>query len=309
MPKSPVLRLKTSAFKGELYAISLTLIDAWFPILALYCVTALGAIHTYFYSLVIASSLLGLLLWLQRKTAELTHRTAWFNLFMVSLTITSLYTLVFLALQYTTPNHVALILFLQVLFAYLFFGRQPEERLPSIHKWGVILMSIGAIIILFPQDFHINFGDLLVLLAAIIAPFANLYQKRARQQVGSLTILFVRSLVALPFLYLLAALLEPSPSWQAIQQQALWLLLIGALAFVLGKIWWIEAIRLLPITKVNALYAFAPALTLLLSYWLLDEIPTTAQVLGAIPIVLGSLFLTRPTSAKMKPSAKKEEYT
>ncbi|GAB6033803.1 DMT family transporter [Galenea microaerophila] len=306
MPKVPVLQLKNST-KGELYAISLTFIDAWFPILALYCVTALGAIHTYFYSLVIAATLLGLLLWQQGKVTELKLRKAWWNLFMVSLTITSLYILVFLALRTTSPNHVALILFLQVLFAYLFFGRQPEEQLSSMHKWGVMLMSLGAVIILFPEDLQINKGDLWVLMAALIAPFANLYQKRARQQVSSLTILFVRSAIALPFLYLLATLLEPTPSWHAIQQQGIWLLLIGGLAFVVGKVWWIEAIRLLPITKVNALYAFAPALTLLLSYWLLGTPPTHSQILGAVPIILGSLLLTRQASAKIRLSANQTE--
>ena len=293
--------------KGELYAISLTLIDGWFPILALLSVQALGAIYTYFYSLTIAAMLLFFLLWQRKQLSELKRSAAYFNLFMVSLTITSLYILVFLSLKFTTPNHVALILFLQVLFAYLFFGRRQEEQLNRVHLVGVILMTLGAVIVLFPKDFHLNIGDGLVLLASLIAPLANHYQKQARKQVSPMSILFVRSLLALPFLYLLAVWLEPQPTLQLLWQQLPWLFLIGALAFVVGKILWIEAIHLLPITKVNALYAFAPIFTMLLSYWLLNQPPTLNQVLGALPILLGSYFITRPQTAKMPISTPNKE--
>ncbi|MDX1795569.1 MAG: DMT family transporter [Hydrogenovibrio sp.] len=283
--------------KGELFAVTLTLIEAWFPIFAFFTVTALGGLHAYFYSLSVAAMFLGGWWVLRRKVHEVRDRQAYFPLAMTGLLITSVFALVFTALQYTSPNNVALILFLQVLFSYLFLGRKQGERLSVLHTLGVILMTLGAVLVLFPEHFVLRLGDLLVLLAAMLAPIGNLYQKQARQSVSSETILLVRTLLALPFLYALARLFEPSPSWGQIEQQAIWLLLTGLLVFTVSKIFWVEALHRLPITKVNALYAISPLLTIALSYWLLDDLPTPSQMAGVIPILLGGILLTRRAKA------------
>lgn len=282
-----------SQLKGEAYTLLLSIIEAHFPIFAFFTVVALGALHAYFYSLIVAAILLVTWFLIRGKLSELKRTDAYKNLALTSLFITSLFSLIFLALQTTSPSHVAIILFLQVLFSYLFLGRKPGETLSKGHLMGVMLMTLGAIIILFPNKFTLNLGDGLALLAAIIAPFANLYQKRARASVSSETILMVRTLIALPFIYLLALYFEPVPSWQMIQSQWLWLVLTGGLVFFVSKMLWVEALHLLPITKVNALYAFSPLLTLLLAYWYLDEMPTWAQILGGVPIVIGSYFITQ----------------
>jgi drug/metabolite transporter (DMT)-like permease len=154
-------------------------------------------------------------------------------------------------------------------------------------------MTVGALLVLFPGEWAINKGDILVLLAAMIAPLANLYQKKARAQVSSETILLVRSVIALPFIYVLAVIFEPTPAWALIQQQWVWLGLTGFLVFFVGKLLWVEAIHLLPITKVNALFAFAPLMTLGLAYWVLNQIPTVSQLVGIMPILVGGYLITR----------------
>lgn len=279
--------------KGETYTLLLSIIEAHFPIFAFFTVAALGALHAYFYSLVVTAVFLVFWFVIRGRFVELKRTAAYKNLALTSLFITSLFSLIFLALQTTSPSHVAIILFLQVLFSYLFLGRKPGEVLDKSHLIGVVLMTLGAIIILFPNKFSLNLGDGLALLAAIIAPFANLYQKRARAFVSSETILMIRTLIALPFIYLLAHLFETTPSWQMIQAQWLWIVLTGGLVFFISKMLWVEALHLLPITKVNALYAFSPLLTLLLAYWYLEDTPTWAQILGGLPIVIGSYFITQ----------------
>jgi len=279
--------------RGELYAFSLTLIEAWFPIFALFSVAALGGLHAYFYSLSIAVIFLFVWWLLRGKQHEIGKRSAYKNLALTSLYITSLFALTFVGLQYTSATNVAIILFLQILFSYLFLGKKQGESLNRQHTLGAVLMTIGALLVLFPGTWQINIGDVLVLIAAMVAPIANTYQKKARAQVSAETVLLVRSLIALPFLFLLAYLLEVPPSWQQIQQQWYWLLLTGFLVFFVSKILWIEAIYLLPITKVNALYAFAPLMTMGLAYIVLQEVPSWSQVMGILPILLGGYFITR----------------
>lgn len=279
--------------KGEVFATLPLVFEAWFPIFAFFTVTALGAIHAYFYSLLIASVALFIWLSYRKRTSELFHSQARKPLLLVSFWMTLLYILIFVALEFTSASHVALILFLQILFSYLFLGRKQGERMEGLPLLGVVSMTVGALIILFPEDLKINIGDLLALIAAAIAPIANLYQKQARQFVSSDTILTARSVIALPFLWGLMVLLEPSQGWQTIQSVLHWLFLTGILVFVLSKIFWIEALHRLPITKVNALYAFSPLLTMVLAFYMLNETPTLHQLFGALPILLGGYWITR----------------
>ncbi|KUJ75827.1 hypothetical protein AVO42_11160 [Thiomicrospira sp. XS5] len=287
--------------KGEAYSLALSILEAHFPIFAFFTVSALGALHAYFYSLLVATVVLIIWFLARGKRHELKRTEAYKNLALTSLFLTTLFALVFLALQTTSPSHVAIILFLQVLFSYLFLGRRPGETLDRTHLIGVILMTGGAMIVLFPDKFTLVLGDGLALLAAAIAPIANFFQKRARAQVSSETILMTRSLIALPFVYLLAVTFETTPSWAAIEAQWLWLFLTGFLVFFISKIFWVEALHLLPITKVNALFAFSPLLTLVLAYFYLNEVPTWSQILGGLPIIIGSYFITqKPKPAKPK---------
>ena len=283
--------------KGETFALGLTLIEAWFPIFAYFSANALGGLHAYFYSLIVAIIAL-IIIWLaKRRQHELFNRRAYLPLAMTSLFITTLFSLIFIGLQYTSANNVAILLFLQVLFSYLYFHKKEGEQLSAIQGLGAVLMTIGALLVLFPQEFQLRIGDGLIVLAAMLAPIANVWQKKARTEVSSETILLVRSLMALPFLYILAQWLEPDITTDALQQQAHWIILTGVLVFVIAKLLWIEAIYLLPITKVSAIFAFAPLMTIALSYWLLDDTSTWQQILGALPILLGSYFITRKPNA------------
>lgn len=279
--------------KGETYALLLTLLESGFPIFAAVSVAALGSLFAYFYSLLFAS--IALLMWwaTQKRWAELKERAAYRPLFMTSLLITSLYICLFVALHFTSAANVALILFLQVLFGFLFLGHKKEEQLGVQSMFGAALMMLGAMIVLFPGEMKLNIGDGLALAAAAIAPVANFYQKKARLHISSQSILMVRSVAALPFVLLLAWWFEPVPNFQSLVAQFWSLLFVGLLILVLSKILWIEAIHLLPINTVSALFAFAPLLTMLWSDWFLQQPPSWYQWLGAVPIIAGSILLNK----------------
>lgn len=288
--------------KGELFVISSSIIEAWFPIAVFYLAHALGGIHAFFYSLVIAASVLLVYSFWSGAYRQLSNRTVYGDLLKTSLLMASLFCLIFIGAQFTTASHVALIIFLQLLFAYLYFQRRAEETLDSIHLLGAILMGVGAILILFPvnEQWQLNMGDLLVLLAAMLAPLGNFYQKRARKSIEGTNILLVRSLIGLPVVYILAVLFEVTPNWQQIESQLGWLVFSGVGIFVAAKLLWMESLHRLSIAKVNAMYAVSPLLTLVLAYWLLNEVPSLLQMLAVIPILLGGYFITRPVQSESK---------
>ena len=157
-------------------------------------------------------------------------------------------------------------------------------------------MGVGALIILIPDDLTFNKGDLLILIAAAIAPFANLYQKRARNYCSSETILGFRTVVGLPFIALLAWYFEPAVSYENFLLALPSLLFIGILIYVVSKIMWIEALHRISITKVSAMMGLVPMMTLFFAYLYLDEVPQLRQILGIIPVLLGGYLLTKPIS-------------
>ena len=203
----------TKEREGELLMLGLTVLESWFPILSIVAMSYVGALHTYMYSLAIAFFFYIAIMYKRDRFKELKNRAAYKDLLLTTFWITFIFTLIFIGMRYTTAGNMAVIVFLQVLFSYLYFNVFGKEKMETIHLMGVVIMGTGALIILFPENFEFNKGDWLILASAAAAPIVNLYQKRARAYCSAETILGFRTVVGLPFVALLAYLLEPSVSY------------------------------------------------------------------------------------------------
>jgi drug/metabolite transporter (DMT)-like permease len=288
----------TKEREGEFLMLGLAVLESWFPILSIAAMAHIGALHTYTYSLLIALVFFIVLMAKRDRFTELKNRAAYKDLLLTSFWITTLFTLVFIGMQYTTAGNMAVIIFLQLLFSYLYFNVLGKEKMDRLHLIGAIIMGMGAMIILIPDDLSFNKGDLLILIAAAIAPFANFYQKRARNYCSSETILGFRTVVGLPFIALLAWYFEPAVSSKNFLLALPLLLFIGILIYVVSKIMWIEALHRISITKVSAMMGLVPMMTLFFAYFYLDEVPQLRQILGIIPVLLGGYLLTTPIKEK-----------
>ncbi|MDQ7047028.1 MAG: DMT family transporter [Sulfurovum sp.] len=269
--------------EGETLMIGLSILEAWFPILSIVAMSYIGAMHTYMYmySLVIAFFFYMAIMYKRDRFKELKNKAAYKDLLLTTFWITFIFTLVFIGLQYTTAGNMAVIIFLQVLFSYLYFNVFGKEKMETIHLIGAIIMGMGALVILFPANFAFNKGDWLILIAAAAAPIVNLYQKRARVYCSAETILGFRTVVGFPFVALLAL-----P----------YLFLIATLIYVISKIMWIEALTRISITKLSAMLALLPVFTLFFAYLYLDETPEFRQIMGIIPVLVGGYLITKPLS-------------
>ena len=233
------------------------------------------------------------MIYYKKRFNEFKNKEAYKDLILTTFFITLLFLFIFMGLNYTTATNMAVIIFLQLLFSFLYFNLIGKEHIPFIHIVGALMMGAGAIVILFPDDFSFNKGDVLILIAAMIAPIANFYQKRARRYVSVEVILLFRYLLSLPFLLALAYIIEPIPSMENIIETSPYLILTGILIFGISKIFWIEGVFLTSITKASAMAAFVPPLTIFFAYLILDEIPTLIQLIAIAPIVFGGYLITR----------------
>jgi len=284
----------TQEREGEFLMLGLAMIESWFPILSIVSMSYIGALHTYTYSLIIALVFFIVIMFKRDRFKELKNKEAYKDLLLTSFWITTLFLLVFIGMQYTTAGNMAVIIFLQLLFSYLYFNVIGKEKMDSLHLIGAFIMGVGALIILVPDDLSFNKGDLLILAGAAIAPFANFYQKRARTYCSSETILGFRTVVGLPFIAVMAWYFEPATTYEGLMSALPYLLIIGIAVYVISKIMWIEALHRISITKVSAMMGLVPVMTLLFAYFYLHEVPELRQLMGIIPVLIGGYMLTKP---------------
>lgn len=279
--------------RGILYAWIFAALEGLFPILSIFILKYMGALYAYTFSICVAMVLFLAYLSMRHKLHELVMREALYDLLMTAFLINLMFVLIFIGLRFTTAGNMSVIIIMQLFFAYLYFNVFGPEKLGVVPTIGAFLMAVGGVIVVFPEDFRANVGDLLILIAAAIAPVANLYQKRARNYVSSETVLAFRNTVAIPVLLVLAYLFEPPVSHLQIKEALPYILLNGFLVFTLAKILWIEALHFTSITKLSAMVSLIPVFTLLFAYLILGETATTRQLVGIVPVIVGSLLLSR----------------
>jgi drug/metabolite transporter (DMT)-like permease len=284
----------SSERQGEWYAVAIALLESLFPIFSIFILVNIEPLFTYAFSIMVANVVFIVMISYQNSWSEFLVKEAWKDMLWLTFYITTLFILIMMGLQYTSAGNMAVIISLQLFFSYLYFSLFGTEKMTIIHSFGAFLMGIGAIVILFPNEFTLNKGDGLIFLAAIIAPLVSKHQKQARVFVSAKTILAFRNILALPFVLAFAFYMEKIPTLSSVLEVSGFIVLNGLLIFVLSKLLFVEALNLIGITKLLALVSFMPIFTLIFAYFMLGEVPTFVQSIGVIPIVLGSYLITRP---------------
>ncbi len=283
----------TAKNRGELYSILIALLESLFPIISIYILVSIQPLFAYAFSIMVANVVFIVLISYQKTWSEFLVKEAWADLLWLTFYITTLFVLMMIGLQYTTAGNMSVIISLQLFFAYLYFNVFGSEKMTLIHSIGALFMGIGAIIVLFPDDFSLNKGDVFIFLAAIIAPLVSKHQQKARLFVSAKTILAFRNIVALPFVLAFAFYMETIPTLENLSDVGVYIVLNGIIIFVFSKLLFVEALSLISVTKLLALVSFMPIFTLILAYFFLGEKATLSQLLGVVPIVLGSYLITK----------------
>ena len=280
---------------GELFLVAFTFFESWFPIATILALEFITPIYAYAITLIFSLISFSFILWYKKKVHEFLIWSAYKDLLITSFLISLMFAFIYIGLAYTTAGNMAVLIFMQFFFSFLYFNLLGQEKFSRMHLIGAFMMAGGAMVILFPDELTLNKGDFLILLSAALAPIANLFQKRARAQLSSETVLTFRSLIALPVLFSLALMFEITPQWHQIFSALPYLALSGLFIMGLSKIFWVEAIHRISITKASAMAAFLPVFTLIFAYFVLNEVPSTKQLLGIIPVLAGGFLITRKT--------------
>lgn len=288
--------------KGEFFVFAESFLWGLFPVITLLSFNNLSPLVSLLGSIIFATIFFAAILTVRSKWGELKNTSALKDILLATLIIgILLYLLYFFGLQRTSAGNVSIVALTEIFFSYLFFHVFKKNYIPPAHLIGATLMVVGALIVLIPSLQNFRGGELLIMLAAMIAPFGNFFQQKAREKVSSETLMFVRSLVSSIFILFLILILKTPLSFTTIKISLPLLLINGVFMMGLSKIFWIEGIHRISVTKANALASISPLLTLIFAWILLKDAPTIWQLLSFVPMFFGVLLLgkrnLRPVSS------------
>jgi len=280
--------------KGDLAIFAEAVLWAFFPIITILSFTTFNPVTSLAWSTLFAAVFFGLVMAARGKVKEIFNPKIYRYIIVIAFFIGWLfYGFYFFGLKYTTAGNASVIALTELFFSYLLFNVWKEQEFSRAHTAGAVLMLLGAVIILYPkQGLNFHSGDWLVLLASACAPVGNYYQQKARQIVSSETILFLRSLLTFPFFFLLAYFLKAQTGFGAAEKSLVFLLFNGFVVLGLSKIFWMEGIHRISVTRANALSSVTPLFTLIFAYFILRQSPTVWQLAALVPLGGGLILLT-----------------
>jgi drug/metabolite transporter (DMT)-like permease len=246
-----------------------------------------------------AAIFFALVLTVRKKWQNLKTKGSMKNILLATFILGVLYYFIFFfGLKYTSAGNASIMALTEIFFSFLFFNVWRKEGMEAAHIYGALLMILGAVIILYSNFTVFHSGDFLILLASAIAPMGNYFQRAARRQVSSESIMFIRSLISFPTIFLLAYILGNNITVLPEKRALFYLIIIGFLLTGLSKIFWIEAIHRINVATANALSSVGPLFTLFFAWLLLGNIPTKFQLFSFVPMFLGIVLLSRKSKGK-----------
>ncbi len=289
--------------KGDLAILAQSFLTAFFPIVAVISYKSISPLVALFFSTVFTTVFFLVLFIIKGKWLDLFKKGVIIELFLVALLIgVGYYGLYFFGLKTTSAGNASLISLMEIFFSYLFFNIWKQEPFDAKHILGSVLMLLGATLVLFNRTSTLKLGDLLVLIATMLPPLGNYYQQKLRKRISSQAILFGRSFLTLPFLAILALLFKENLAWENIQS-SLWFFVLNGVVFLgISKIFWLEGIHRISVTKANVVSSVYPAFTLLLAALFLRQYPTIWQLIAFVPLMLGLVLLTYQKTASLNES-------
>lgn len=283
--------------QGELFIFGEAALWSLFPIITILSYNKVSPLMSLSVSSLFAALFFGAVITLKKSWQELLNKSALKNILLATFFIGILYyVFYFFGLRYTSAGNASIISLSEVFFSYIFFHVLKKDYIPLEHLIGSALMIAGALVVLYPNMHKFQPGDILILIAAFIAPFGNYYVRKARKVVSTESIMFVRSVISGIVIFIFALVIKGASSYLDVKSSLLFLIINGVFLLGLSKIMWIEGIHRISVTKANALGSLSPLLTLFFVWIFFKTSPTVWQSFSFVPMFFGVVLLGKDLS-------------
>jgi drug/metabolite transporter (DMT)-like permease len=207
-------------------------------------------------------------------------------------------TLQYIGLELTTASDALLLINMTPIFAVILAAPVLNEKITFEKVVGVILATIGAMLIVMntapenvPFDFWRLFGDLIVIISTIFFAVNGIAGKVSIKKVDAVSTSFYSMLFAVPFIWVSAILLDDVSvlltmsvrSWSVV----MWVAIINTVfAFIL----YYESMKHIEASLVQIILNLIAVWGVLMSVFVLSETVTTLQIFGGAVTVIGVII-------------------
>lgn len=270
-------------------------IEGLYPIIVHYGVGKMPALLFAGLTSTVAASGLFLLMFVFGKFKELANKKAWKFLIAVSLFNTVLaQVFIFEGARFTSGVNTAILLQAELPLTFLIYALFFKENLSRTKLISGTLILLGTLLVLFNGHLKLNGGDLLIILGTLAYPFGNFFAKKALKEVSPVVALFIRNLLGAPVLIALSLALKEN--WTqgipAVRDYFDLIVINGILILVVAKMLWYTGLKNLHVTRAIPIVLTAPAFSLIYAIFLLNELPSTYQLLGIGATLAGVYVLS-----------------
>lgn len=230
-------------------------------------------------------------------------RREWLGLVMVATLSGALAPgLIFQALSLTPVTNVVLVSRLEPPLTLALSVWLLHDRVNGWQIMGAIAAFLGVALTVILQPvkeplmqmagFHLGVGELLAALGAVALAVATILGKKRLSKVPLGIFSIVRTGLGTMIFFIVALILYGQDHFMEAFSPFLWkwMLLYGAIIVVLGQSFWMAGLRASSVSTASIIGSFTPIAGILAAYWILGEVPTSAQYMGGGVILLGLVF-------------------
>ncbi len=194
------------------------------------------------------------------------------------------------AVAYIDPGTASLLTQTSILFSLGFGLLWMRDNLSWQQGLGALLAIVGVFVISFQPGDYFRLGALMAVGASLMYALHAALSKRYGDDIDFLDFFFGRLLFTTAVLFVFSAargaLTWPSrPAWPL-------LLLIGTVDVVLSRTLYYIALRRMTISMHTIMLTLTPILSVCWSLLFFDVVPTPAQLVGGVAIIMGVLIVT-----------------
>jgi drug/metabolite transporter (DMT)-like permease len=234
------------------------------------------------------------------KTLKTLTSKDWINLSLMGLfsgAITP--ALIFTALERTNITNIVLIgriePILTLILGACFLGA-------TVNSWTVLgsfvsFVGVAVAVLLgnsgqtmtIMEGFHLGVGEIYVLIAAIIRSISGIFTKSQLQSIPLGIFIVYRNIVGTIIFFVFANLLYGPEHFIDAFSPFLWkwMFIYALIIVVLGQLFWLVGLKKASLTQLNLASLSNPILAIVMAYLILGEVPTLAQYLGTILLLIG----------------------
>ncbi len=207
----------------------------------------------------------------------------------------------YIGLNMTTASDAVLLLNFTPVFAVFLAAAFVDERITTVKILGLVLATVGAVLIVFnpsPVDPIISptrlIGDILVIASTLFFAINGILGKIAVKSVDSASLTLYSTLVAIPFLWLSAAIIEDLTVLLTLSLQA-WIIVlwVGIVNTALGFMLYYESMKYIEASKVQIALNLIGVWGVLFSVLVLGELTSLLQIIGGAATIFGVIMVQR----------------